>query len=63
MLQMLEEMTFCKKLYGEDVSNPGGRKDSTFMGDGQVNGNPPKMEIDSGASHTVVNRDLISQPT
>ena len=30
------------------------------MGEGQVNGKPARMQIDSGASRTVVNRDLIS---
>ena len=37
-----------------------GKKDSTFVGEGQVNGKPMRMHIDSGASRTVVNRDLIS---
>ena len=30
------------------------------MGEGQVTGKPARMQIDSGASRTVVNKDVIS---
>ena len=51
---------FAKNCMDKTYRIQEGRKDSTLMGEGQVTGKPTRMQIDNGASRTVVNRDLIS---